>query len=230
MGKMEYEGEDNLEVMKLAENYNNFLVDDVASRIRSMDKVILDFGSGDGYYSKKISTKIEKEIICIEPAQNLKKYYKTQQVLDSLSELADSSVDFVYSLNVLEHIQDDRAIIDLIYAKLKSDGRVYFYLPAMMALYSSMDEKVGHYRRYSKADINRLFDKEQWKIEECCYADSLGVVVTLFFKWFGNKNGKLNPVSLKIYDKLIFPFSYLFDKITYGLVAGKNIQMMAIKK
>lgn len=227
---MEYIGEDNLEVMKLAENYNDFLVSEVASKIEEKDQLVVDFGSGDGFFSRNVSKQIKREIVCIEPAENLRKYYKNHKVLDSLNELTDGSVDFIFSLNVLEHIEDDKTIIENIYEKLKSGGRVYLYVPALMVLYSSMDEKVGHYRRYSKADMSRLFDEKCWKIDECRYVDSLGFFVTLLFKWLGNKDGKLKPLPLKIYDKLIFPLSFLLDKITGGYVLGKNIKVLVTKK
>lgn len=159
---MEYSGEQNLEVMKLAKNYNNHLINLISSNIPDNASNILDFGSGDGYFAKNISKQIKKDVICLEPADNLQKYYNTKP-LSNLNEIEDNSIDFIYSLNVLEHIEDDKAIINEFYRILKSDGCVFLYLPAFDCLYSSMDKLVGHYRRYSKSDLARLFDKNKWE-------------------------------------------------------------------
>lgn len=228
---MEYSGEDNLNVMKYAENYNDSLVDDIVSSIKSSANVIVDFGSGDGWFAKKIHEKLNKDIICIEPAQNMKKYYSDNvRLLDDLDELDDNSVDAIYSLNVLEHIENDADIINKFYNKLKKGGILYLYLPALQCLYTSMDEKVGHYRRYSKSRLKELLFAKKWHIFELKYADFLGFFVTLIFKFIGNKNGEISVSSIKIYDKLIFPLSKFFDKLTHGKIVGKNIVAKATKR
>ena len=135
----------------------------------------------------------------------MKKYYAPEQnVLDSLEMLPDGSVDFIYSLNVLEHIENDTAIAELFYKKMKPGGILYLYLPALSCLYSSMDKKVGHYRRYSKESLKHLLKEEKWNVSELRYADFLGFFATLAFKVFGNKNGNISQGSLKFYDRFIF--------------------------
>lgn len=225
---MEYSGEQNLEVMKLAKNYNNHLINLISSNIPDNASNILDFGSGDGYFAKNIQRQIKKDVICLEPADNLQKYYNTKP-LSNLNEIEDNSIDFIYSLNVLEHIEDDKAIINEFYRILKSDGCVFLYLPAFDCLYSSMDKLVGHYRRYSKSDLARLFDKNKWE-GYSQYVDFTGYFITLLFKFIGNKNGTISPLSIKIFDKVIFPISLFLDKITFGKILGKNIVIKMIKK
>lgn len=228
---MEYNGWDNLETMKLAENYNNFLINEIVSRIRKEDNVIVDFGSGDGFFARQVGRLSDERIFCIEPAANMKKYYAPEQkVLDSLEMLPDGSVDFIYSLNVLEHIENDTAIAELFYKKMKPGGILYLYLPALSCLYSSMDRKVGHYRRYSKESLKHLLKEEKWNVSELRYADFLGFFATLAFKVFGNKNGNISQGSLKFYDRFIFPFSHAADKLTGGRVVGKNIAVAATRK
>ena len=141
----------------------------------------------------------------------------------------DYSVDLIYSFNVLEHIENDRDYIDLFHKKLKENGILILYLPAFSCLYSSMDKKVGHYRRYSKKDlIDRL--QTNFKITSLNYADSAGFFITLLYKLIGNKNGNINSVALYVFDRLIFPLGRLFDVLTFGKFFGKNVLCIAIKK
>ena len=225
---MEYEGEENLNIMKAATNYNKWLVDMICALTEYKDN-ILDFGSGDGFFAKSVSQQLNKEVICIEPADNLHKYY-LQKPLTSLEELREASIDLIYSLNVLEHIEDDKDIVDKFYHAIKPSGTVFLYLPAFPCLWSSMDKLVGHYRRYTKKDVRRLFDTERWKIEEIRYADFCGWFITMLFKLIGSKSGKIKGSEIRIYDKYIFPLSLLLDKITKGKLMGKNIIIKATKK
>lgn len=227
---MHYEGEDNLDIVKLAENYNNILAKAVASLIDASDKLIVDFGSGEAYLTQKIEKIVSKEIICIEPAANLFKYYQNRKRLDSLDGFADNSVDVIYSLNVLEHIENDQAIIDNMYRKLKVGGKLFLYVPACQILYSSMDKKVGHFRRYSKSGLRHLLSAEKWKIEKLSYADFIGFYATLAYKLFGAKDGKINPAAIKFYDKFCTRLSFGIDKATLGKLPGKNILLIAEKR
>lgn len=227
---MEYGGEDNLITMKLAKNYNSFLVGDVIHKVPSTAQVIVDFGSGDGYFADRIEKRLNKKIICIEPSQNLQKYYQNAPPLNSLDELSNNSVDCIYSMNVLEHIEDDQAVIEKMHKKLKIGGVLYLYLPALKLLYSSMDRQVGHYRRYTLACMKKRLDDKKWDLIENYYADFGGFFVTLLFKFLGSKSGKINPLALKVYDRFLFPLSFLLDRITAGKIIGKNLITVAIKK
>ncbi len=228
---MQYQGEDNLDVLKLAKNYNQFLVKSVCSLINQPNLQIVDFGSGEGDIAREVEKNSGNQVICIEPADNLQKFYHHQNCAKSLDEFSDGTIHYIYSLNVLEHIKDDVAVVDAFYRKLTPNGKIFLYLPAFNLLYSSMDKKVGHYRRYTKAALMQLFaDKNKWKIEKLVYADFLGFFITLLFKCFGNKQGDISPVTLKFYDRFLFPVSRFLDKLTQGSILGKNVCIIVEKK
>lgn len=228
---MQYTGEENLDVLRLAKNYNNFLVHEVCAAVNKTDLAIIDFGAGEGYIAEDVEKKLGMPVICIEPADNLQKFYSGKFHYKSLSELEDGTVDYIYSLNVLEHIEDDAAIINLFYKKLKQNGKIFLYLPAFKVLYSSMDERVGHFRRYTKSTLIKLFsDKNKWQIDKLGYADFAGYFVTLLYKVIGNNQGSISAKSLMFYDKVIFPISRFLDKLTFGKILGKNIYIVVTKK
>lgn len=230
-----YQGVQTLELLdKTAKNYNTFLQNLVVKEIKKIKniKTIVDFGSGTGELASKIGQKTAHKIDCVEISENLFCYYKNKPnvaLRKSLCEFENNSVDLIYSFNVLEHIKNDTDYIELFFQKIKQNGILILYLPAFMCLYSSMDQKVRHYRRYYKKDLLSKL-QPHFKITSLKYADSAGFFITLLYKIIGNKNGDISRTALYIFDRFIFPLGRLFDFITFGQFFGKNIFCIAHKK
>ena len=91
-----------------------------------------------------------------------------------------------------------------------------------------MDRKVGHYRRYSKSQLEKLFIDNGYKVKTCRYFDSLGYFAAFIYK-FVNKSGDINKHGVKIFDKYIFPMNFIADKI-FCRFFGKNIMLEASRK
>ena len=223
-----YTGVDNLEVMAGAKRYNSFLAKQVLSNSRGA-KRILDFGAGVGVFSKALRKK-GIDVICVETDAELLENLRDAgfEVYSALSQIESNSVDYIFSLNVLEHIQDDLNTLKELYRCLRPSGKVYLYVPAFDILYSSMDRKIGHHRRYRFASLVPLVKDAGFKVEKSYYVDSLGFVFSILFRIFGNKKGNLNPKIIKIYDTFFFPISRLIDFIT-GKILGKNLVIIATR-
>lgn len=223
-----YEGTDNLEVMQLAENYNAFLSKLVIGAATNANR-ILDFGAGIGTFALQM-TNAGYEVECVEPDAAQLERIKEHGIVaySSIEQVPPASVSYIYSLNVLEHIEDDGRVVKELAEKLEDGGRIMIYLPAFNVLYSSMDEKVGHFRRYDRSMLRVLLENAGLTIECLEYVDSAGFFASLIFKLFGNKSGDLNPVGLKIFDRYVFPVSRVFDRFL-GKVLGKNVYAVAVK-
>ena len=112
-----------------------------------------------------------------------------------------SSFDCIYSSNVLEHVPDDISIIDHSLKLLKKGGFFVAIVPAMPILYSDFDKKIGHYRRYSLKDKNRILNtlKENWNLKcvEFRYFNPIGVFGWFFkMKLLGQQDIKKNDVMI----------------------------------
>ena len=46
-----------------------------------------------------------------------------------INEIADNSFEFIFAMNVLEHIEDDRAMLCRLGEKLKKGGKLLVYVP-----------------------------------------------------------------------------------------------------
>lgn len=218
----QYQGTENLEVMSEAVNYNNYLIDLILCNFKK-EGVILDFGAGIGTFANKIN-KYHNKVICLEidetQASKIKKL--GIKVYTDIDEISENSIDYIYSLNVLEHIEKDFETLDLLYSKLQDGGKVLLYLPAFNVLYSSMDDKVGHYRRYDNQMVKDLVSKTRFKLQDIRYVDSIGFFAAIVYKYLGSKEGKINKNNLIFYDRIIFPLSIVMDKIFHKFF-GKNI-------
>ena len=107
----EYSGRDNLEVMALARNYNRFLVDQVLAVSRPQ-QLVVDFGAGAGTFSRPVA-QAGRHVVCVETDPTLCRALQEagHPVAQDLEHLQDASVDCLYSLNVLEHIDNDEAVL-----------------------------------------------------------------------------------------------------------------------
>lgn len=229
VNQIEYSGRDNLEIMQEAKNYNRFLLDLILSSARKDDSVV-DFGAGSGTFSIPVGAKGYR-LTCVEtdPVLSASLSDRGLHVVSSLELLEDDSVDYLYSLNVLEHIEDDSAAAKLWFRKLRPGGRLLVYVPAFQALYTSMDRKVGHFRRYTKQMLNVKLVQAGFKINEIRYADSLGYLATLLYKAFDNGHGDVNLRMLKMYDEWFFSLSRSLDRAAFPF-AGKNVYALAAKR
>lgn len=222
-----YSGRDNLEAMKQASRYNDFLLGLI--RKYATGKRLLDHGAGAGTFAKPINGD-EYEVLCLEPDDDLRAELAESGLATaaSFAEVPDASVDYAYTLNVLEHIGDDREAIASLYQRLRPGGRLLVYVPAFQVLYSKMDEHVGHFRRYRRQPLKKLLREVGFEVSNARYADSLGFLATLVYKLVGDKSGRVSPGSVAFYDTLIFPVSRFIDIVSFGMF-GKNLTVVATK-
>ncbi len=69
----------------------------------------------------------------------------------------DERFDSVLMVNVLEHIADDVEALQGLSRLLVPGGNVVVYVPALNGLYGALDQKIGHYRRYSVWRLREVF-------------------------------------------------------------------------
>lgn len=81
----------------------------------------------------------------------------------------DGSVDQMLLLDVLEHINDHRGFMKLLWTKLASGSRCLVTIPAFPSLWSSEDEEAGHFRRYKKNELELLAEECGFSVLYCNY-------------------------------------------------------------
>jgi SAM-dependent methyltransferase len=66
------------------------------------------------------------------------------------------SFDLVVCMNVLEHIEDDRAALRQLWRLVGPGGTLFLLVPAHQSLFTSFDAESGHFRRYNKRAMRGL--------------------------------------------------------------------------
>lgn len=224
-----YAGRENLEVMQEAENYNRYLLSLIFRHVRPNVRVA-DFGAGAGTFAVPLRER-GVDVLCVEPDPGLQGELRRAglRVCGDLRGIADASLDLIYTFNVLEHIADDRGTLRALAGKLKSGGKLLIYVPAFPVLFTAMDRKVGHLRRYRRAPLMALVRDAGLTVEEARYADSLGFFATLAYRALGRADGSIDRRALRAYDRLAFPLSRSCDCLL-SVWIGKNLMVVASKR
>lgn len=228
MTKFVYTGQDNLEVMKMAHNYNSFLLSLAKKYIPSKDSICIDFGAGTGTFADLLKDNGYTNINCLEPDKEMEGILvsKGYKVYSDLENIKDGTLDVAYLFNVLEHIEKDKEVMQAVSKKLAPGGRLIIYVPAFNHLFTSMDRKVEHHRRYTKNMLEDIISSCKLKTLSNRYYDPSGYFVTLIYKFIGNKNGDLDTKKVVFFDKYIFPFNKLLEPLTNRFF-GKNVMIVA---
>lgn len=226
-----YTGVDNLEVMDVARRYLAFLVRSVTDTVGPPERAgrVLDFGSGTGTFARPLRD-LGYEVACVEPDTGMRESLTKDgfATSPSLDEVGPESFDAVYSMNVLEHIEDDGRTMATLRDVTRVGGRLVLYVPALQSLFSAMDRKVKHLRRYRRRPLEQLVTTAGFHVDRCRYVDVLGVPAALTYKAFGSRSGDLNSKSVTAYDRFVFPVSRALDRIT-GRALGKNLLLLATR-
>ena len=73
--------------------------------------------------------------------------------------------DSVVCLNVVEHVKDDLGALRNIFSALKPGGRAVILVPQDQKAYGTLDEVLGHYRRYSEAQLRERMEAAGFEVE-----------------------------------------------------------------
>lgn len=93
--------------------------------------------------------------------------------LPELTGVPDGHYDLIALLDVLEHIDGDRAALASIRRKLKPGGKLLVTVPANPWMWSAHDVVHHHHRRYSAASLKRVFADAGLKIHMLSHFNTL---------------------------------------------------------
>ncbi len=234
----DYVGHDELLVLESAVRYNQHIADQFASVLPRLkvpadrSPVVIDFGAGIGTISRifKATTGIAPLAVELDAHQRQVLNERGLQATPALSTVPDGSVDFIFSSNVMEHIDNHVDVLRELHGKLRPGGHLALWVPAFPALWTSLDDRVGHFRRYTVASMHEALAAAGFTARPVChYQDSVGSVLALAFKFVGGKSGQLTAGPVVLFDRWLFPVSKVLDVVCRRWF-GKNVFVVAVKE
>jgi SAM-dependent methyltransferase len=202
------EGRITLERIEGATNYNAWL----GRRFRAhLGARVLEIGAGLGTITEQIADGREL-VVALEVEEHYvaklrERFRDRPQVRPYLSDVAMADwpslkkerFDTIVLSNVLEHIPDDAAAVRRLRDILEPGGKIVILVPALEQLFGSLDEAVGHQRRYTPRSLRAVLEGNGFAVDSLEWMNLLGIP-----GWFVNgrilRRRAMPPFQLKMYD------------------------------
>jgi glycosyltransferase involved in cell wall biosynthesis len=199
-----------LQRMKKLHRYNQWIF----SKFQPyLGRRVLETGSGIGNITKFlldrdliIATDVEpKYLTLLKNTFGKYKKFMIEQLDISGTEVKryqSYHIDSVICFNVLEHIEQDEKPLKRIFELLEPGGRLLLLVPSHPWLYGSLDEHLGHQRRYGKKELRNKLETAGFKVIFLTHFNRIGIL-----GWFLDsrilRRKRLPPFQLRIYNLFV---------------------------
>ncbi len=139
------------------------------------------------------------------------------------AELKSDRVNTIVCLNVLEHIKDDTSTLRDFADVLEPGGHLVLLVPAMKALYGTLDEHLQHHRRYALDELKAAVANAGFHIDSIRFLNRPAV----FGWWLSSRVLKRRVMpkgQLKVF-KILMPLLRLEEKSAPGF--GLSLLVLA---
>ena len=135
---------------------------------------------------------------------------------------AGGPFDTVLCVNVLEYAADPGALIESANRVLKTGGSLVLLAPQGPALYGSLDQTLGHLRRFSKSELSGMLQKHGFSVQRML---NLNKISTPAWWLYGKllHRSRISKVMLKIFDKTV----WIWRRID-GLLPWRGLSLVAV--
>lgn len=128
---------------------------------------------------------------------------------DSYQQWREDKLDTVFCSNVLEHLPNDADVLKQFFQILEEGGHCIIIVPAEPRLFGEIDQAVGHYRRYTVADLVAKMEAAGFQVVFTRQFNRLGAA-----GWFVSskvlRRRQLDPRSMRWFGR-ITPLAKLLD-------------------
>ena len=137
-------------------------------------------------------------------------------------ERAGGPFDTVLCINVLEYVKDPAVVIQAAAGVLKPGGSLVVLAPQSQALFGTLDQALGHRRRFSEAQLRALFEQHGLAVRDIRH---LNKIATLGWWFYGRvlRMSRINKFMLKIFDKTVWIWRHLD-----GVVPLPGLSLVAV--
>jgi glycosyltransferase involved in cell wall biosynthesis/2-polyprenyl-3-methyl-5-hydroxy-6-metoxy-1,4-benzoquinol methylase len=204
-------GPDILDALADANRFNRWMADTIAPHLGPN---VLELGAGMGNLTRHLARRRKRYVATDIDREHLARLQARLQhrpnVSTALCDLTRASdfepfhreMDSVVCLNVLEHVEDDMAGLRNIYSTLRSNGRAIVLVPQGAGVYGTLDEALGHFRRYSRDELASKMKATGFRLEHMLEFNRM-----TYPGWYVNgrilKKRTFSRFQLLVFDRLV---------------------------
>lgn len=228
---MKYLGTETLESMSQAKFYNKWSLEKFKKFLKGK---IIEVGCGMGSFTSTLSK--YGEVIGIDIEKNFINNFKKNgeaRIKVGYGDIEkgeyffkNAAFDTAVCINVLEHIKDDRKVLENLYLLLKKNGYLILLVPIHQILFGEIDKNIRHYRRYEPNKLRAELERVGFTIIKSRRLNFIGAI-----GWFITgkilKNKQISENKIKLFN-LISPLLLLENIIEPPI--GTSVLIIAKKE
>lgn len=218
-----YEGSE-LALFEKARNWKAYWRGQIAPYVQGD---VLEVGAGIGANTRLLAGLRFLRWTCLEPDATLAGKIELpggdryRKVVGTVQDLPlNERFDSILYIDVLEHIEDDRAELAVASGRLNRGGTLIVLSPAHPFLYTEFDRAIGHHRRYTRSSLRALKPAELFE-NQLIYLDSAGMLASGANRLL-LKSAMPSERQILAWDRLLVPMSRVIDGII-GRRIGKTV-------
>ena len=124
-----------------------------------------------------------------------------------------SQPDLILVMDVLEHVERDRDLLSRLVSMVRPGGQLLITVPAGMELWSPHDVAVGHFRRYSRPQLEALWATEPVSVPLVSYFNARLYPAVRLARFWTRRTGCSGGEAETDFRVPPAPFNRLLDQI-----------------
>ena len=196
---------------------------------------VLEVGAGLGSLTESLLPRLRFTATDVSPhyVEALRRFTQERNYLDvrplDITESDDfydllGGYDTVICLNVLEHIEDHDKAVRNMRSALSDSGRMIVLVPQNPARFGSLDELVGHQRRYTRKSLGDVLANNGLEVEQL-FDFNRATVPGWWWNGQVRKKRSFDPTELKLVDR----FTWLM-RIAEPLLPWSGNSLIAVAR
>ena len=213
-----YQGKE-LELFGKARHWKRYMTRFISPHISGR---VLEAGAGLGNTTEWMRNSAHQEWILLEPDPVMADFLKNKVspavtgtkctvINGTIEDAGPAFYDTIIYIDVLEHIADDKGEIAKAAALLNTGGKLIVLSPAFQFLFSPFDAAVGHFRRYSKQELQQICGP-LLKKQDLRYLDTAGFFSSVLNKVLLRQQYP-TAKQIALWDSCLVPISAVTDRL-----------------
>jgi glycosyltransferase involved in cell wall biosynthesis len=205
-------GSEILDAFSVAPRFNQWMADTIRPFLGSR---VLELGAGMGNLTRPLSLGRDRYVASDLDTEHLERLQVTLKHRTNLEvhtgdavRLEDfvrfhGSMDSVVCLNVIEHVDDDVACARTMRSVLAPNGRAIVLTPNGPGLYGSLDDVLGHRRRYEPDGLKKVLESAGFVVEKVMGFNRISSP-GWYFQGKLLRRSRIGRLSLRLFDAGVF--------------------------